>query len=412
MGGVGGPRIALVTSSYHPHLGGVESHVRHVARELRGRGTEVEVWTVDRGEHLGVTELDGTVVRHLPTPMPARSGRALTSFGLAAPRAWKAWRSAFRAFHPDLLHVQCFGPNGVYAAALARRAGVPLVLSSHGETTADDHDVFGTSALLRLGLRWAISAAATTTGCSEPVLEDLRNRFGLIGGEVVPNGVGPAPTKTSSSVLPDDLDLGDGPFVLGVGRLEMTKGFDLLVEAVAGMDPDLRVTLVLGGDGSQREALRSLGDGLGLGDRLRLVGPLDEAAVDAWMRRADVVVMPSRREAFGIVALEAWRAGTPLVATSLGGPASFVTDGVDGVLVDPVNTAAVAHVVESLLHDPARRSALGAAGEASARRYSWQAVAESYAALHADVLRPENEGAADQGSVSAGGPGREGPSSR
>jgi len=192
----------------------------------------------------------------------------------------------------------------------------------------------------------------------------------------------------------------------------MTKGFDLLVEAVARVDPDLRVTLVLGGDGSQREALRSIGEGLGLGDRLRLVGPLDEAGVDAWMRRADVVVMPSRREAFGIVALEAWRAGTALVATTLGGPASFVTDGVDGVLVDPVNTGVMAHVIESLLRDPARRSALGAAGQASARRYSWQAVAESYAALHAQVLRPDDEGAGDQGPANAGGPGRDGPSSR
>ena len=412
MGGVGRPRVALVTSSYHPHLGGVESHVRHVARELRGRGTAVEVWTVDRGEHLGVTELDGTVVRHLPTPLPARSGRALVSFGLAAPRAWHAWRSAFRAFRPELLHIQCFGPNGVYAAALARRTGTPHVLTSHGETFMDDHDAFGTSALMREGLRRGVAAAAVTTGCSQQVVDDLRDRFGLVGGSVVPNGVGPVPTTPPSGTGPEEADPPAGPLVLGIGRLEMTKGFDLLVEAVARTDPDLRVTLVLGGDGSQREALRSLGEGLGLGDRLRLVGPLDEAGVDAWMRRADVVVMPSRREAFGIVALEAWRAGTPLVATTLGGPASFVTDGVDGVLVDPVNTGAMAHVIESLLRDPARRSALGAAGQASARRYSWQAVAESYAALHAQVLRPDDEGAGDQGPANAGGPGRDGPSSR
>ncbi|MBW8732037.1 MAG: glycosyltransferase family 4 protein [Terrabacter sp.] len=388
MDGAGRPRVALVTSSYHPHLGGVEAHVRHVARELRSLGTDVEVWTVDRGEHLGVAELDGTVVRHLPTPLPARSGRALVNFGLAAPRAWHAWRSAFRAFRPDLLHVQCFGPNGVYAAALARRTRTPLVLSSHGETFMDDHDAFGTSALMREGLRRTIAAAAVTTGCSEQVLDDLRDRFGLVDGEVVPNGVGPVPTTPASGTLPDALDLPAGPVVLGVGRLESTKGFDLLVEAVAVIGPELSPTLVIGGDGSQREALRALGARTGLGDRLRLVGPLDEAAVHTWMRRADVVVMPSRREAFGIVALEAWRAGTPLVATSLGGPASFVTDGVDGVVVDPVNTGALAHAVESLLRDPARRAALGAAGQSSARRYTWEAVADAYAALHAQVLMP------------------------
>jgi len=409
MGGVGRPRVALVSSSYHPHLGGVESHVRHVARELRRSGTEVEVWTVDRGEHLGVTELDGTVVRHLPTPLPARTARALVSFGLAAPRAWHAWRSASRSFRPDLLHVHCFGPNGLYAAALARRTGIPLVLSSHGETFMDDHDAFGTSALMREGLRRTVAAAAATTGCSEQVLDDLRDRFGLVGGSVVPNGVGPVPTAPPSGTMPDDLDLADGPLVVGVGRLEMTKGFDLLVEAFAGVGADLRATLVLGGDGSQREALRALGERLGLGDRLRLLGALDEAGVDRWMRRADVVVMPSRREAFGIVALEAWRAGTPLVATSLGGPASFVTDGVDGVLVDPVNTGALAHVVDSLLRDPERRAALGAAGEASARRYSWQVVAQSYAGLHAQVLGPDADGGPAQVNEQVNEQGSEGP---
>lgn len=383
-----GRRVALVTSSYHPHLGGVESHVRHIARELRRTGTTVEVWAVDRGEHLGVTELDGTVVRHLPTPMPARSGRALASFAVSAPRAWHAWRAAWRAFRPELLHVQCFGPNGVYAAALGRRTGTPLVLSSHGETFTDDHDAFGTSALLREGLRRTIALAAATTGCSEQVLDDLRERFGLVGGSVVPNGVGPVPTAPPTGTVPDALDLPDGPVVLGVGRLEVTKGFDLLVEAFAGVDADLGATLVLGGAGSQREALRAHGDRLGLGERLRLVGALDEAGVHAWMGRADVVVMPSRREAFGIVALEAWRAGAPLVATSLGGPASFVTDGVDGLVVDPVDTGALAEAVESLLRDPQRRAALGAAGRTSARRYSWSVVAEAYQAVYAQVLEP------------------------
>src|SRR5829696_4227583 len=222
-----GRRVALVASSYHPHLGGVESHVRHVARELRASGDEVEVWTVDRGEHLGVTELDGSVVRHLPTPLPARSAGALAGFATAAPVAWHAWRSAFRAFRPELLHVQCFGPNGVYAAALARRTGTPLVLSSHGETFMDDHDAFGRSALLREGLRRSIAAAAATTGCSRQVLEDLRERFGLVTGTVVPNGVGPVPTTPPVGTMPEALDLLDTPLVFGVGRLELTKGFDL-----------------------------------------------------------------------------------------------------------------------------------------------------------------------------------------
>jgi glycosyltransferase involved in cell wall biosynthesis len=273
----------------------------------------------------------------------------------------------------------------VYAAALARRTRTPLVLSSHGETTADDHDAFGTSALIRAGLRRAIAAATETTGCSEPVLDDLRQRFGLVGGVVVPNGVGPVPDAPESGVLPDSVDLGPRRVVLGVGRLETTKGFDLLVEAFASL-ADVDAALVLVGDGAQRDALRALGDRLDLGDRLQLVGPLDEAGVHAWMRRADVVVVPSRKEAFGIVALEAWRAGTPLVATSLGGPASFVTDGVDGLLVDPVNTAALAHAVESVLSDGRLADGLATAGPKTVRRYSWSSVTQAYCELYERAL--------------------------
>jgi glycosyltransferase involved in cell wall biosynthesis len=375
-----------VASSYDPHVGGVESHVRHVARELRRQGTQVQVWTVDRGEHLGDRVVDDVVVRDLPTPMPARRVRALTDFLLAAPGAWRRWRRAHRAFSPDVLHVQCFGPNGAWALALARRTGTPLVVSSHGETVADDHDAFGGSALLRRALRRAAAEAAVTTGCSEAVLADLRTRFGLEGGVVVPNGVdleahppgpaGPAPVDGA-------------PVVLGVGRLEHNKGFDLLLEAMGRLAADGRdagARLVLVGSGSQEAALRERAASLGVGDRLELTGALDEAGVDAWLRRAAVVVVPSRVEAFGIVALEAWRAGAPLVATSLGGPAEFVADGTDGLLVDPIDTRALADAVATVLGDPGRAHRLASAGLERVAAYDWSTVAAAYARIHADVL--------------------------
>src|SRR3954467_13467747 len=181
----------------------------------------------------------------------------------------------------------------------------------------DDHDAFGSSGPLREGLRRTIPTAAATTGCSQQVLDDLRDHFGLAAGCVVPNGVGPVPSGPPSGTLPDELELElelrSAPLVFGVGRLEMTKGFDLLVEAFAAVDPALGATLVIGGDGSQRQALQALGDRLGLARRFHPVGPLVAVGVHTWMRRADVAVMPSRREAFGIVPLGAWRAAPPLV---------------------------------------------------------------------------------------------------
>ena len=83
-------RVALISSSYAPYVGGVEQHVRQVAHELEAQGFGVEVWTVDRGEHLGTRDIDGIVVRYLPAPLPARHLKAMLSFLVRMPPAWRS----------------------------------------------------------------------------------------------------------------------------------------------------------------------------------------------------------------------------------------------------------------------------------------------------------------------------------
>ncbi|MBK6886564.1 MAG: glycosyltransferase family 4 protein [Tetrasphaera sp.] len=192
----GQTRVALIASSFYPHIGGVEEHVRQIARELRDLGHEVVVWTVDRGEHLGVRTVDGVTVRYLPTPLPAARAGSLARFARAAPAAWRAWRNAPPADRPDPLHVHRSRPNGVSAAPLAARCHVPVVVTSHGETFMDVQ-VFEDSALLRTTLRKALAMAAAVTGVSEVVVADLRERFGLVHGAVIGNGVPPAPLEAS-----------------------------------------------------------------------------------------------------------------------------------------------------------------------------------------------------------------------
>jgi len=380
------PRIALVTSSFHPHVGGVEEHVRRVATALGRLGHPVVIWTVDRGEHLGVDRVDGILVRYLPTPLPAANPAALVHFAREAPAAYRAWTAAFRADRPDLLHVHCFGPNGLYAAALARRTGTPLLVTSHGETVADDHDAFGQSWQLRRGLRWAVAHAAAVTGVSHSVVTDLRERFGLTAGIVVPNGVDLGPDDRPS---PDDRPGPTHPrpptpgTVFAVGRLEAVKGYDLLVEAL----PHLRATVAdarlrLGGSGSQEAALRATARRLGVADAVEFLGRLTPDQVADEMASADVVVVPSRREAFGIVVLEAWRSDTALVATDRDGPAELIRDGVDGVLVDPTDPQALASAVARVLADPPYAARLAAAGRRRVQEFTWDPVAEAYSRLY------------------------------
>lgn len=375
-------RVALISSSYYPRFGGVEEHVRHLARHLVAAGNEVVVWTVDRGERLGTRQVDGITVHYLPTPLPARDAGALARFAKQTPAAWHAWSRAHRDFRPDLLHVHCFGPNGVYALALHHRFGAPLVVSSHGETFMDDHAVFDESALLRSALRRALGSAAAVTACSSATAEDVRDRFGAGPITIVPNAVDVA--ESADDARPAWWPR-RGRVILGLGRLVPIKGFDLLIRAfVTTHLADEH--LVIAGDGSEREALRRLAEELGVADRVHLPGRLDRPDVAAAMAAADVVVVPSRMEAFGIVALEAWRAGKPLVMSSRGGAEDFVVDGVNGLLVDPLDTTALATAIRSVLDDPDLSQRLATTGASAVLDYTWDRVARDYEQVYDAVL--------------------------
>ncbi len=167
------------------------------------------------------------------------------------------------------------------------------------------------------------------------------------------------------------------------------KGFDLLLAAYAALDEVSRkADLVIAGEGEALEGLRHTASALGVTDRVHFVGRLSRQQVAEAMTGATLFVMPSRIEPFGIVILEAWRAGAPVVATNRGGPSEFVRDGNDAVLVDPFDTTAFAFMLESLLLDPDRRRRIGASGRVRVRSFGWPDVAEQYREVYSSVTGP------------------------
>jgi phosphatidyl-myo-inositol dimannoside synthase len=158
--------------------------------------------------------------------------------------------------------------------------------------------------------------------------------------------------------------------VLIVGRMsaaERYKGHDQLLECwpeVARRVPDARLVVAGGGDDVAR--LRRKASELGIADRVVFAGFVDQATLDALMRRAAVFAMPRRGEGFGIVYLEAMRAGVPCVAAHDDGAVDVVVDGETGVLVDRDDRAQLPAALVRLLDEPTLRSRMGAAGR---RRY-------------------------------------------
>ena len=384
-------RVALLPSAYPPSVGGVEELTRHLALALVAAGDTVEVWTGNPDDHDPdtVEVRDGIVVRRFPMPLPASNWSTVTHAASTGLRTVRGLRRAVSVFRPDVLHVQCFGPNGTYATLMRRLTGVPLVVTLQGETLMDDADIFDVSQVMRASLRAGLRAASAVTACSAFTLDDAVARFGLPAGRgtVIPNGVSleaPSVADPGDHVVAERL--AGTPYVLALGRVVEKKGFDLLLAGYAAMDPAQRTAdLVIGGAGAALEQLRAQAEESGIGDRVHFVGRLSRDQVAAAMADAEVFVMPSRLEPFGIVALEAWRAGTAVVVTSRGGAPEFVTDGVDGLHVDPFDTAGVAAVLGRVLTDAGLRRSLAAAGRARVAQFAWPVVADRYRTVYDSV---------------------------
>ena len=195
------------------------------------------------------------------------------------------------AFRPDVLHVQCFGPNGAYATALARLTGVPLVVTLQGETLMDDADIFDISQIMRAALRAGLRGpprspparrSRWTTrwrGSGSPRVGDRdpqRSRARRCRGR----RPGRASTRWPGASV-------TGPYVLALGRVVEKKGFDLLLAGYAAMDPAVRTAdLVIGGAGPAIEHSGAVADDSGIGDRVHFVGRLTrEQVATPWPER-------------------------------------------------------------------------------------------------------------------------------
>jgi len=188
---------------------------------------------------------------------------------------------------------------------------------------------------------------------------------------------------------------GSGPLLLFVGRIQPLKGADVAVAVLAELDrarPDHdRATLVVvGGPSGPRgedayDGLTRLAEQLGVADRVRLVPPQPHEVISTYYRAADVCLVPSRSESFGLVALEAAACGTPVVASAVGGLTTLVEHGRTGFLVEGRDPSSFASSVAAILDDPALASRMSDRAAFRALDYSWREAAERLGALHDEL---------------------------
>jgi D-inositol-3-phosphate glycosyltransferase len=198
------------------------------------------------------------------------------------------------------------------------------------------------------------------------------------------------------------LDLGDGPIMLFVGRLERLKGVDIAIRALAELrargHSALRF-LVLGEDSrdadeSEKERLKRVAASAGVRDRVEFVGSVAHHELPYFYAAADVCVMPSYSESFGLVGLEAQACGCPVVASGVSGIRSVVRDEVTGFLVDGDDPSVYAERIGRLLDDSDLASQMGRRGRLLAQRFSWTLTADRLADLFAAEVERSGSGQA------------------
>jgi D-inositol-3-phosphate glycosyltransferase len=181
-----------------------------------------------------------------------------------------------------------------------------------------------------------------------------------------------------------------------VGRIQPHKGPEVLIRATSELvkhSPLLRhkliVNIIGGASGANTEEvdrLKELATWLGIDDVVRFAPPVPRADLAQWYRAADLVVVPSYSESFGLVALEAQACGTPVVATAVGGLRTAVADGISGVLVDGHDPKAWSSVISRLLQEPQRRVLLSMGAIEHASHFGWDATARGTLDIYDQVI--------------------------
>ena len=351
------PRLLILTPDFPPAPGGIQVVAHRLATGLTGFATSVVAPDV-----AGAARFDaqsGVRTRRVRGGGALRGGRnaLLNAASLAHAASFRpdvtlsahivtspaaaAIRATTRARTVQYFHAEEIGAKPRLAAFAANHADLSIAVSAY------------------------TAGLVAATGATPPRLEVIGN------GTDVPSDATPLRAER--------------PTILTIARIEERyKGHDALVRALAlvlAKVPNAQWVVI--GDGSLRPGLEQLAGSYGVAAATHFLGALDDEQRNVWLRRADVLAMPSRLpaggfagEGFGIAYLEAGAYGKPVVAGNVGGALDAVRDGETGLLVDPLDSLALAEAITTLLCDRELAKRLGEAGRAWALQHAWPRVVE------------------------------------
>jgi glycosyltransferase involved in cell wall biosynthesis len=370
--------LHLVYAIDHLGSGGAQRQAVELGLHFAGSGLRVS-YLVYHPHDFFAPRLAGSSARVVRIPKRARLDPGF-------PLRIAAWLAAER---PDVLHAFLLAPSFWSLLAVRRLARGRRPAFVVGERNTKVGEGLTERALQRFVYRRADAVTANSALAARLLCE----RLGVPEERIhyLPNGIDLAAWDRARSE-PCPLALAPGRFQVGViGRLEPQKGQRLVLEALSLLAPERRARLavwLVGGEtrgGAYPAELRAEIARRGLGDVVRIEPPV--AAVAALFARLDALVLPSQREGFPNVLLEAMASGLPCIATRVGDVPQMISDGESGRVVPPGDAAALARALEELLEaEPEARAALGRRARAEVeKRWQLPAVAEQHLALYREL---------------------------
>lgn len=372
--------------------GGMNVYVRELVSALAHAGVDCTTYTrAAGGDHRGVVQVEPNHrVVHVPAG-PADLDKS-EMFDVVPEFTDKVLDHIVADGGTDIIHAN-YWLSGLSGHSLKHELDVPLVSTFHTFARVKS---LGGDPESHLRER----SETEVIGCSDAICvsctEEERQFIDLYGQppgriEIVSPGV------EHAFFAPGDkggarhaLELGGGPVLLFVGRIQPLKGVDVAVRSLAALGRRDAMLLIVGGasgaDGSaEMDRVCALIEELGLGDQVRFVPPQPHHILSTYYRAADVVLVPSRSESFGLVALEAAACGTPVVANAVGGLLTIVEHERTGFLVPDREPEMFARHIHEILDDSGLAGRLSAAAAQRARRYTWGFAAARLRRTYADL---------------------------
>jgi glycogen(starch) synthase len=388
-------RVLILSWEYPPLIeGGLARHVRKLSEALVERGVEVHVLTRGGEESPAHEYANGVLIHRIREPKrPTDLGEFVAWVERMNSDMLAAGVELGDAYEFDLVH----GHDWLVANAcdhLARRFGAPLVTTIHAtefgrhQGWVEEHP----QSYIHGVERWITNRSQRVIACSHYMREQIVDIFAVEEGRisVIPNGIDPDDLPNQDAVtlarLRADFAAPEERLVLLIGRLVYEKGFQLALEAMPRLIEEVPGTrFLVAGSGTHEAELRRQAEELGLMDHGTFLGWIGDDVLHSLYRIADLTVVPSIYEPFGLVALEAMASGCPCIVADTGGLREVVPHEEAGLRFRSRDPEALAEVAIRVLSDDELGHRLVAEAYEHLRRFDWADVAEQTEAVYVEL---------------------------